>query len=307
MSPHQMKHRWPLAFAAAAVCLLILMVFARQPSRHSVEPVEPQLTGQETDLPAALELPRLDDLDEATGARVSTAGDTPTAYEIEQRLSSADPKLRNQAVELFFSALAARDPAAAARIVNSIADADLRSRLLRIVARNWAEREPSEALDWARMLAGAEERDTAVAEIFSHISASDPAEAVRLRQWFSSEQAVDSELANLAQRWAEQDLPAALQWADSLGVDEQRNLIIARAAFVQAQRSPVEATRWVTSRIPEGPARTEVLISVLHQWAQRDAAAAADWASQLPPGPLHDRAAAELEAITSTRQHNSHH
>jgi hypothetical protein len=111
----------------------------------------------------------------------------------------------------------------------------------------------------------------------------------------------DPVLENLAQRWAEKDLAAAIQWADSLAPGEQRDRIIARAAFIQAQTSAETAAQSIVDRMSPGLAREEALISVLHQWALQDVSAAERWVEEQPSGPLKIRAAAEIDAISRTK------
>ena len=46
-----------------------------------------------------------------------------------------------------------------------------------------------------------------------------------------------------------------------------------------------------------GPMQNEAMLSVLHQWAKSDLAAASDWAGNLPTGVLRDRAMNELAGL----------
>ena len=157
------------------------------------------------------------------------------------------------------------------------------------------------ALAWAQGLADTDERERVLVEILSRVAQTDPAAAVRLRQEITRDQWDDSELTNLAQRWAESDLGSVLGWIDSLPPGAQRDQLTARAAFIQSQNNPAEAAQLVMDRVPPGEAQTEALISVVHQWAQRDPDAASAWVESIPERLLRERAAQELEAASRAR------
>jgi hypothetical protein len=103
-------------------------------------------------------------------------------------------------------------------------------------------------------------------------------------------------LAALAQRWAEKDFAAALDWALTRA-GEQRNQLIARLAFIQSQTSPIEADTLAVQNIPPGEAQTEAVMAVLHQWGLRDLPAAQQWVAQFPDSDLRTRAINELAGI----------
>ena len=109
----------------------------------------------------------------------------------------------------------------------------------------------------------------------------------------------------LAERWAEKDFPAALDWALSRAASEQRDLLIARVAYVQSQTSPLEAATLVVEKIPAGRTQTEAAIAVLSQWAKRDLSAAGQWAARFPEGELRSRAYSELGSIARFKQRHS--
>ncbi len=240
----------------------------------------------------------------APRASASTAGpqasDIPSLADLSrltiQSLASDDAATREHAIEQLLPELARRDPVAAARVSDLFVDSPLRPQILSAVARAWTDQNRLHALAWAQSFSNETERESLMVEIFTRIAQSDPAEAVRLRQEFSRDQADDAELTNLAQRWAESDLSAALGWTDSLPPGAQRDQLTARAAFIQAQSSPAEAAQLVMDRIPRGEAQSEALISVVHQWARRDFAAASAWVDRLPDALLRERATQELAA-----------
>ena len=237
---------------------------------------------------------------ESASAAGPRAADVPSVADLTrltiQSLSSNDSATRRHAIKHLLPSLAQRDPVAAARVADLCVDSPLRPQILSAVARGWTDHNRLHALAWASGLSDSEEREAVLVEIFSRIAQSDPAEAVRLRQELSRDQADDAELTNLAQRWAESDLSAVLGWTDSLPPGEQRDQLMARAAFIQSQTSPAEAAQLVLDRIPPGETQAEALISVVHQWAQRDFAAASAWIERIPEVLLRERATQELEA-----------
>lgn len=232
-----------------------------------------------------------------TPSDVPEASVTELAQLTIQSLSSSDSAVREHAVAILLPSLAQRDVVAAARIADLLVESPLRPRILSAVARAWTDQNRSHALDWAQTLPDPNERETVLVEIFSRISQSDPAEAVRLRQQLATDPVDDAELTNLAQRWAESDLSAVLGWTDSLPPGTQRDQLHARAAFIQSQSNPAEAAQLVLDRIPRGDAQAEALISVVHQWARRDFAAASAWVERIPDAVLRERATHELEAV----------
>lgn len=218
-----------------------------------------------------------------------------------QSLSSDDPALNEHAISRLLPTLVKRDVLAAARVGDLFVGSKLRPQILSVVARGWVDQNRAHALAWAQGLADTDERERVLVEILSRVAQTDPAAAVRLRQEITRDQWDDSELTNLAQRWAESDLGSVLGWIDSLPPGAQRDQLTARAAFIQSQNNPAEAAQLVMDRVPPGEAQTEALISVVHQWAQRDPDAASAWVESIPERLLRERAAQELEAASRAR------
>lgn len=102
-------------------------------------------------------------------------------------------------------------------------------------------------------------------------------------------------LPSLLGRWAREDFTGAHAWLRAQEPAAWRDDLLARLAFFQAQNDPLAAARLVLADIRPGPARDEAIISVVHQWARRDAEAARLWAKSLPDAPLSLRAMQEIE------------
>jgi hypothetical protein len=192
-------------------------------------------------------------------------------------------------------ALIVRDALAAAKIVEEIEPGTVREELIRRLVQAWSARDAASALAWIDQLRDGDERSPALANVCFQIAQTSPQEALRTAERFGLGQSPAIE--NLAQQWAARDLSAALAWARALPANEQREKIFARLAYVQSERDPLNAARFVAEEIPSGPTQTEAAISVLHQWAFRDFAAAARWSEHFPEGPLRERAQNEVEGI----------
>lgn len=99
---------------------------------------------------------------------------------------------------------------------------------------------------------------------------------------------------NLLQQWAARDFSAALAHADFQPPGAIREEMFGRLALVLAKSLPREAAAIVADDMAPGEIRAEAAISVLHHWLREDPSAAAGWAAAFPPGPLCDRALAEV-------------
>jgi hypothetical protein len=194
-------------------------------------------------------------------------------------------------------ALVGMDPLAAARFAETNILGEDRERTMHCVARLWAAQDAISAAGWAATLTNAIERDAILTEVCRKVAENDPAEAVRMRSESVADSAPNTGLETLAQTWAESDFPAAQNWVLSRTQTGQRDQIVARLAYVRSKTSPLEAAGLVVGSIPPGEAQTEAAMSVLHQWAARDLAAAQSWAENFPEGDLRSRALKEIDGI----------
>ena len=231
-------------------------------------------------------------------------GQTPAAtvaadllVQIQSALASENFDDRESVFTTLLAELVRIDPLAAAQFAETNSIGDTHDQVLQHVAQLWAATDPSAALNWATTLNNPAERDAILTEVCLQVAESDPAEAVKARSQFVTDEKPNPGLEVLAQRWAEKDFSAALDWALSRAAGEQRDLFVARLAFVQSQTSPLEAATLVVEKIPAGRTQTEAAISVLHQWALSDMDAAGQWATRFPEGDLRSRAFSELGGI----------
>jgi hypothetical protein len=189
------------------------------------------------------------------------------------------------------------DPFAAAGFAETNAIGYTRDQILHRVAQLWAATDSSAALNWAATLNNPAEREAILTEVCLQVAESDPAEAIRIRGQFVTDAKPNEGLEALIQRWAEKDLPAALDWGLSHTAGERRDQLVARVAYVQSQTSPFDAATLVTEKIPPGRTQTEAAIAVLHQWASQDMAAAGQWVARFPEGDLRARGLKELGIV----------
>jgi hypothetical protein len=217
--------------------------------------------------------------------------------QIQTALASTNLDDREIVFTNLLAALVQTDPLAAARFAETNNLGDTHNLILHRVAQLWAATDAAAALNWAATLSDAGERDAILTDVCLEVAATDPAEAVKTRSQFLTDTNPNSGLEALAQRWAEKDFPAALEWALTRAAGEQRDQLIARLAFIQSQTSPIEAGTLAVQNIPPGEAQTEAVMAVLHQWGLRDLPAAQQWVAQFPDGDLRTRAINELEGI----------
>jgi hypothetical protein len=228
------------------------------------------------------------------------------AIEIQQAFASTNLETREFALTNLLPALVQIDAPVAASLIERITAAgDLREAALRQVAQNWSAQNPSAALAWAAALIDTTEREAALTDVCLQVARENPAEAIQMRAQYAPDNSPNPALENLAQQWAGKDFSAALAWTLAHPPGEQRDQMIARVAFVQAQTAPLEAANLVVDQMSPGPAQTEAVMSVLHQWGLQDLPAATAWAEQFPEGPVRDRAILELAGIRNAlRQAN---
>jgi hypothetical protein len=167
--------------------------------------------------------------------------------------------------------------------------------------RDWARSYPNEALAWLSDAPDSKQRATIAEIVCPQLVRTNVEQAISLaeRCYAGDTNVMQNLLDNLAQSWAERDESAAYAWATSKPPGENRDRLLQRIAYTQANSDPVSAARLVAEQISPGEIQSEAAISVLHQWAQRDTAAAMAWAQSFSVGDLHDRAIKEVENTTA--------
>lgn len=175
-----------------------------------------------------------------------------------------------------------------------------RETALRRVAQDWTAQDAAGAERWAARLPDGGERDSIVAAVCFQVAQSDASQAVEIAERHGLGRAQGAVLENLVQQWAGQDLAGAAGWISEQPAGEARDQLVGRLAYVQSQTEPAAAADIVAGQMSAGPIQDEAAMSVLHQWAVHDPAAAAAWASRFPPGALRDRAQTELRGLAAS-------
>lgn len=215
---------------------------------------------------------------------------------ITAALGSQDSADWDRVLNELYPALLAADRPAAIRLIETLAPGEKRVLLLRRLARAWGESDFAGAVDWISNLAEFSEQKVAFDEACLAAAERNPAEAIHAWERFDFKED-DHVLENLVQNWARLDLAAAQEWVRARPPSLQRDQAVARVAYVLAQTKPIDATALVLRELAAGPAQTEAVISILHQWAKSDPAGAAAWVAQFPSGALADRAKQELAGL----------
>jgi hypothetical protein len=174
--------------------------------------------------------------------------------------------------------------------------------------REWARNFPAEALAWVKNAPDGKQR-VAVSEIVCpQLAQTNPAAAVALAEnclGSGTNNAAQYLLDNMAQQWAAQDMQAANAWATSKPPGEQRDRLLQRIAVAESKADPYQAAQLIVNQISPGPTQNEAAMSVIYQWAQKDAAAAQAWAESFPAGDFRDRAIKEVRNVSAVAAGNS--
>jgi hypothetical protein len=162
--------------------------------------------------------------------------------------------------------------------------------------RDWARKFPAEAAAWLLSAPDSPQRDIVAETVCPQMAETNPAAAVTLAEQCSGAgtNIMGNLLDNLAQIWADQDERAAYAWAVAKSPGEERDRLLHRIALVESKTDPTEAAHMVAEQMSPGENQNEAAISVLYQWAQRDAGAALAWAQSFPVGDFRDRAIKEV-------------
>lgn len=170
---------------------------------------------------------------------------------------------------------------------------------LRLKMFAWTKKDLQAALAWASGLSNPAERQNALTAVCCTLAEKNPSMAVTEAETLHLGQQDANLLPNLVQQWAAKDLQGALYWSKNYPVEAQREDMLARVAFVQAQTDPAAAARLVVEKISPGAMQDNAAMSVLSEWASRDHVAATAWAESFPDGPLKTTAEDILDKVSS--------
>jgi hypothetical protein len=146
---------------------------------------------------------------------------------------------------------------------------------------SWVKQDPLSAAAWA------------VAEETKHKGTTGPLTESLLKAWAEHDPAAAAKFYltlgkhisgdNLISTWAKKDGASALDWVLANARADNRNALITAVLEGAAKENPQRAIG-LLNKLPDGAARDHAAESFTRMWAQKDAAAALDWATQLPPG-----------------------
>ncbi len=91
-------------------------------------------------------------------------------------------------------------------------------------------------------------------------------------------------IGHFAMRLADDDVEAAVSWAQDFEDPGERAEAFGRLALVLANEDPERAATLVVTEMPAGRPRDRAVVQVVQRWAQQDAPAAGDWISSFPAG-----------------------
>ena len=105
---------------------------------------------------------------------------------------------------------------------------------------------------------------------------------------------------NLAVVWANEQLPAAVNWASQLpaGIEREHDLFAVASEAVRVQ--PAEALR-LADELPPSSARDELVSRAIGEWAVTDPVAATSWSQNITDDTLREQALASATTAWSSR------
>ena len=205
------------------------------------------------------------------------------------------------ALQLIAVELARKDPAAAARWIESVADHEdpsMKASAMAGIARRWARQEPMAAARHFRRLPELTPRRETLMAVARSWGASDPMAAIR---WNTENMADDEWIArqfheSVVGAWAAKSPAELASYAATLPPGSYRQPAI-QIVFENWPRSdPAAALAWLAS-IGDTESRH---LRVLQSWVGQDIPAATDWVAALPEGKKRDEAFSVL--LTSVKQ-----
>lgn len=217
------------------------------------------------------------------------------APEVQTVSSPSDPNSNPNSVPTDAPAV---DAAVAAVEADAAPD---KYELLRQLSARAAEN-PEATLQATLRLPEGDERNEALTAVCFGLAQADPADAVKLAQDLHLDEQPGAVMEDLVQQWAASDVSSSLAWAASQPAGAPRDEYTTRIAFILSQTNPSDAATLVMNQIPPGPKQDEAIMTVLHQWANQNLAAAATWANGVATGPLQQRVINELNGVLDYQQ-----
>jgi hypothetical protein len=205
---------------------------------------------------------------------------------------------KTNAVNAAIKAMALQDPTTAAAAALQLPGSSNRNELLGDVATNWAQTDPAGALAWADKNLTGDAFLSAATGVLNQMGQTDPRAAAAALAQIPDLNVIAQAVPDLATNWAQQDAPAAMQWAQSLPAD---NVAVRNSAFTNVLKiwsasDPAGAANYIQQNLAGDPSFSTLATQVVNSWGSSDPQAALTWAQSLPPGDAQNGAV--LAAVT---------
>ena len=155
---------------------------------------------------------------------------------IERALVARDPQQRETAFTFLLPELLQVEPARVVEMVKKQKPGEARDALRTEVARQWIMRDREAAVGWIKSLENDAERHDAAEIAVSELAPVAPEQAIAVANQFGIGRD-NGYLEHLVQVWAESDLDAATQWAQSQPDNAQSAQLRARIDQVRAAQA----------------------------------------------------------------------
>ncbi|HLZ97388.1 MAG TPA: hypothetical protein VKP66_05525 [Steroidobacteraceae bacterium] len=136
-------------------------------------------------------------------------------------------------------------------------------------------------------------RDLVLSELLARLVGNDAPAAARIAELEDNGYMREAALRVVAQNWTRRDPIAAINWAASLGDQEERDAALANAALELAISQPQLALQ-ALGRRSAPPSPDSTLAGVVQQWASNNFTTAYAWVDAQPSGPDRDALLARL-------------
>jgi RNA polymerase sigma factor (sigma-70 family) len=219
--------------------------------------------------------------------------DAPAA--LKAILALPGPRERQNLLDEAVAAWSRTQPAAAAAWVNSFYPEPDRAARLRPVLGACGEMNPKAAWAlWQQMPAGIP-RDEALRTFIGSLAQQDLSAALACLDKVQSSHIRKAALSDLLEQWAKKDATAALAWAQAQPTQHGRDETVGTIIAGTMEANPAQAAELLQSLSATTLEKDRGLIaSVVQSWAKNDFSATTTWATQLPEGPLRERALESL-------------
>ncbi len=182
----------------------------------------------------------------------------------------------------------ARDPAAVERWLHEPAQADVRGTVMQQVLNVRALSDPRQAWTWSESLPDSE-RQRALGMSAAQLANRDPAEGARLIAGLRATAEREAAIREYGKTLAANDLEGWKTWRETL--PENERAVANRAAFdLWAFHEPQAAVDWLGRQAP-GPAKDELMMTLVDVYATREPSVAAKWIQSIDD-PARRRSAA---------------